>query len=160
MDLSTDTFRLFEVNMKNMRRFFAALLALIMLTVVVPMTASAEDASHVIKNIIVMIPDGAGFGQFDTADTLKRTGDNVAGARSTMTTDAIEGMTSEGLYLGNFLVGTSQTRSNSSEVTDSAAGGSAIATGHRINNDTIAQSPDAEPLVTVLEASQYAGKAT
>ena len=146
--------------MKNVRRLFAVLLAVVMLVTVIPMTASAEDTSPKIKNIIVMIPDGAGFGQFDTADTLKRTGDNVAGARSTMTTDAIDGMTSEGLYLGNFLVGTSQTRSNSSEVTDSAAGGSAIATGNRINNGSIAQSPDMKPLVTVLEASKHAGKAT
>lgn len=55
--------------------------------------------------------------------------------------------------------GLSQTASASSEITDSAAGGTAIATGTRTNNGIIALSPEGETLKTILEYAQEQGLA-
>ena len=74
--------------------------------------------------------------------------------------DAIEGEIHESLYLSSYLVGTSRTRSADSEVTDSAAGGTAIATGHRTDNHTVALTSGGAPIASLLEACQLKGMAT
>ncbi len=56
--------------------------------------------------------------------------------------------------------GWSETASADNPITDSAAGATAIATGHKTNNRMIAVSPDLIPLKTVLEYAQEQGLST
>lgn len=60
----------------------------------------------------------------------------------------------------DLLVGMVKTHSANSEVTDSAAAGTAFATGEKTNNGMISVSPDGKELETILEASKKAGKST
>jgi len=147
-------------------RFLCVLTALTVLAALVlgwalspvgPLSASRGE----IRNIIVMIPDGGGFGSFDMAEAVKRSSLGIPGMSTTITTDAIAGKRVEGLYLSGYLVGTSVTYSADNPVTDSAAGGTAIATGKKTRNDVVALSPDnGAPMVSLLEACGLAGKAT
>ncbi len=52
------------------------------------------------------------------------------------------------------------TQSTSSLITDSAAAGTALATGEKTNNGVIGMSPDGKKLTTLLESAQKEGKAT
>ncbi len=52
------------------------------------------------------------------------------------------------------------TQSTDSLITDSAAAGTALATGEKTNNGVIALSPDGKKLTTLLEGAQKQGKAT
>ncbi len=52
------------------------------------------------------------------------------------------------------VVGWSRTASADNAITDSAAGGTAIATGVKTNNGMIGQDPDGNPLTTILERAQ------
>ena len=90
------------------------------------------------RNVILMIPDGCG----PAAVTLAR---RVAGRP---------------LALDSLLVGAVQTHSADSDVTDSAAGGTAYATGVKTRNRTLGVDPDGRPLGTLLEAAQARGLAT
>lgn len=56
--------------------------------------------------------------------------------------------------------GSLSTKSANSEITDSAAAGTALATGHKTNNGMIAVLPDGRLLKTILEACRDAGKST
>lgn len=141
------------------QRFLAALLLFALLCAVLPMQVGAAPTATV-KNIIVMVPDGGGFGNFDLADAVKRAGTGVKGQRTAITTDAIDGETHEGLYLSDYFVGTSRTRSANSAVTDSAAGGTAISSGYRTNNGCVGLDPNGVPRPSLLELAQAAGKAT
>lgn len=55
-------------------------------------------------------------------------------------------------------VGISKTYSLNSRVTDSAAGGTAIAAGHKTNNSMLGMLPDGTKLESVAEAAKEAGK--
>lgn len=144
-------------------RFYRILSILLVITTVISVLSSgisfAADIERV-KNIIVMIPDGAGFGSFDLAEAVKKSGKGLAGLTTPITTDTITGKKVTGLYLSDYLVGTSKTYSSNSAVTDSAAGGTAIATGYKTNNGAIAITPKGKgsPIASLLEASQIAGK--
>ena len=143
----------------KLRHLGTLLLALALVFSLFAPLCAAEPAAQ-IKNIIVMIPDGGGFGNCDLAEALKLSGGSVPGQRTAVTTDAIEGEIHESLYLSSYLVGTSRTRSADSEVTDSAAGGTAIATGHRTDNHTVALTSGGAPIASLLEACQLKGMAT
>jgi alkaline phosphatase len=43
-------------------------------------------------------------------------------------------------------------------VTDSAAAASAMATGHKVNNDSVSVTPDGKPVGTIMDAAKAAGK--
>lgn len=58
------------------------------------------------------------------------------------------------------VVGLVTTHSANALVTDSAAAGTALATGTKTNNGTIALSPDGQRLTTALEVAEAGGKAT
>ncbi|MDR6227001.1 alkaline phosphatase [Desmospora profundinema] len=60
----------------------------------------------------------------------------------------------------NMLVGMMKTDSNSSKVTDSAAAGTAMATGVKTDNGKISVDPQGQELQTILEASIEAGKSS
>ncbi|MBB6462615.1 alkaline phosphatase [Flammeovirga kamogawensis] len=91
------------------------------------------------KNIIVMISDGTGTSQFFTAIAANN---NQA---------YIEQMP---------ITGFSKTASKNKFTTDSAAGGSAIATGHKSNNGEIGLDENGQPAKTLLEMCDEQGKST
>ena len=93
-----------------------------------------------VKNVIFMIGDGMGLEQLSTAWIVNNRHLNI--------TD-------------NFpYVGLQWTYSASKLVTDSAAAGTALATGSKTNNGMIAMSPDGQPLETLSEYAKSKGKKT
>lgn len=106
---------------------------------------------HQIKNIIYMIPDGGGYASYDIAKAVKEAGGvNYAGTKQT----------SNKMYLDNYFAGSIHTRSNNAEVTDSAAAGTALATGNKTNNDYTGVDANSAPMANILELCQLEGKAT
>ncbi|RDU37740.1 alkaline phosphatase [Neobacillus piezotolerans] len=91
-----------------------------------------------VKNVIFLIPDGFSASYATNYRWFK-------GKESQM--DSI-------------LVGMHRTYSADTEVTDSAAAGTAMATGIKTNNGMISTSPDGKKLTTILEAAEASGKAT
>ncbi|MBD3107635.1 alkaline phosphatase [Bacillus sp. AGMB 02131] len=66
----------------------------------------------------------------------------------------------EETLLDSMLVGMHRNYSANSEVTDSAAAATAMATGVKTNNGMISTSPDGKGLKTILEAAKEIGKST
>lgn len=65
------------------------------------------------------------------------------------------------LFLENFKhVGFSKTQSADSYITDSAAGGTALSTGHKTNNGAIGVDAQNKPVKTILEEAEEKGLAT
>ncbi len=94
-------------------------------------------AQQLPRNVIVMIGDGMGVSQLSAHH-----------------------LSDENSVFGRFPVaGFSMTQSASHFVTESAAGGTALATGYRTRNDVIALSPDGDTLRTLLEFARAQGKA-
>ncbi|MDY6984923.1 MAG: alkaline phosphatase [Candidatus Thermoplasmatota archaeon] len=116
--------------MKSVIVFIAVLLALSFVTV------RAESSEP--KNVIFMIGDGMGVNHI----TLTRTVDGE-------------------LNMDKFPYGgIVTTHSMNSLITDSAAAGTALATGYKTNNGIISQTPDGKKLKTSLETAKEAGKST
>jgi len=101
-------------------------------------TSAPPDATARPRNLILMIPDGCG----PAAITLARL---VSGRP---------------LVLDSLLVGAVETHSADSHVTDSAAGGTAYATGVKTSNRMVGVDPEGRPLGTLVEAAQARGMAT
>ncbi|CEG28900.1 alkaline phosphatase [Bacillus sp. B-jedd] len=91
-----------------------------------------------VKNVIFLIPDGFSASYATNYRWFK-------GKESQM---------------DQILVGMHRTYSADSEVTDSAAAGTAMATGVKTNNGMISTSPDGKKLKTILETVEEKGKAT
>jgi len=138
----------------NHRLFRAAFVGLLLsaLTVVTATaqqatTSAASSASAASDerptNIILLIPDG--FGP----------------ASATMARDYLrkyEGI--RALALDSIQTGSVRTFSTSSRVTDSAAGATAFATGHKTYNGAIAVDTLKQPVATILQAANRRGMAT
>jgi alkaline phosphatase len=91
------------------------------------------------KNVILMIGDGMGIAQIYAGMTANR----------------------GNLFLNNFRhVGFSKTYSANRYVTDSGAGGTAIATGHKTNNSSIGVDSVNRPVSSIIETAQANGMAT
>ena len=103
-------------------------------------TAAVEGkpAEEVPANIVLLIGDGMGVGQV-TAARIEHGSLHM-----------------ERLPVGGLLT----TFASNRLVTDSAASGTAFATGHKTYNGAISVSPDKEPLKTVLEYAEERGLAT
>ena len=95
------------------------------------------------KNVILMIPDGFGPASATLARDYLR---------------EYEGVTE--LALDSLQTGSVRTFSTSSRVTDSAAGATAYATGHKTYNGAIAVDSTKQPLGTILQAAERRGLAT
>ena len=91
------------------------------------------------KNVIFMIGDGMGLNQL------------YAGMTANGGTLSIERCTHTGL---------AKTYSANSYITDSAAGGTALATGNKTNNGMIGMDADSVAVKSVLEFAEEAGRAT
>ncbi|WP_051404956.1 alkaline phosphatase [Bacillus cihuensis] len=90
------------------------------------------------KNVIFMVPDGYSASYATNYRLYK--GEETA--------------------LDSMLVGMHRTYSANTEITDSAAAGTAMATGVKTNNGMISTAPDGTELKTILEASEEKGKAS
>lgn len=114
-----------------------------------PKQVSAEEQS---KNLIVLIGDGMGLPQI----TLTRLYSQLY-------------LEKDRLFIDDYLVGTNSTRADRNDesgesgiVTDSAASGTAFATGNKTYNGAISVTNEevARPVGSVLEAAKEAGKST
>lgn len=95
------------------------------------------------KNVILLIPDGFG----PASVTFARDYVRAVERRPVLVFDTL-------------LVGTARTASLNSRVTDSAAAGTALATGYKTKNGHVAVSPNGDALLTVLEAAESLDMAT
>lgn len=122
------------------RRGLALLLAAALAAAAAPRARAADAAPDTTRprNVILLIPDGCG----PAAIGLGR----MVAARP--------------LSLDSILVGAIQTRSASSRVTDSAAGGSAMATGVKVPNGAIGTDSDGRPVGNLVEAAAARGIVT
>lgn len=91
------------------------------------------------KNIIFMVGDGMGVAQVYTS---------------------IVAMQGKSNFERFSYIGFSKTYSYSDYTTDSGAGGSALFTGTKVKNKSIAMTPDGKPLTTLLEKAQQNGLGT
>ncbi len=125
--------RFSEGTLKPYRRIpiFILLLALL---------AVSAQAGQAPRNVILMIGDGMGFAQ-------------IAMARLSL--DSGKALRMDSMNR----VGMAKTQSANALVTDSAAAGTALATGFKTNNGMISVLPDGAPVETILEAAQKLGKA-
>lgn len=97
------------------------------------------------KNIIIMIGDGMGRAALDAAEIIH--GDSLHESILSMRHMPV--------------AGSSQTYSDTDQFTDSAAGATAIATGYKTSESTVAMSfDDAEEYKTLLEIAAEKGKST
>lgn len=104
---------------------------------IVSVAAPAQDAE--VRNIIFLIGDGMGLEQVSCAWVLNHGKLNL------------DNMTSTGL---------SRTYSASDLITDSAAGGTALAVGEKTANSHVGCTPSAEPLYSMLDKALKLGKKT
>ena len=93
------------------------------------------------KNVILVIGDGMGY------EHVKAASYYLSGAEGNLRFEPY------------YKCGVT-TRSLNSSVTDSAAAATALATGHKVNNGVISQSPTGAPYETILEAAKSLGKRT
>jgi len=91
------------------------------------------------KNVIYLIGDGMGFG---AVSSLLLSEDSVTGFEQAP------------------VIGLSETCSANNYVTDSAAGGTALATGTRTNNGYVGADPEGNQLTSILREAQEMGKST
>lgn len=98
------------------------------------------------KNVIFMVTDGMGPASLSLARSFKQFRDELS--------------MEDVLQLDQHLVGSSRTRSNSSLITDSAAGATAFSCGLKSYNGAIGVSSDSEPCGTILEALKLQGYMT
>lgn len=90
------------------------------------------------KNVILMIPDGMGISYLTATRIYK----------------------GEELSFERYVKGLMKTYSADTNITDSAAAGTAMATGFKTNNGIIAVTPDGKRPDSILDAARESGKAT
>lgn len=100
---------------------------------------NCTDNEPKVKNVIYLIGDGMGFG---AVSSLLLSEDAVTGFEQAP------------------VIGLSETCSADNYVTDSAAGGTALATGTRTNNGYVGADPEGNQLTSVLRKAQDMGKKT
>ncbi|MGN6494531.1 MAG: alkaline phosphatase [Agriterribacter sp.] len=93
-------------------------------------TYAVDGSNKPVKNIILMIGDGTGLAQWYAGYTGNKARLNVFNMRR---------------------IGLSLTRSADSYITDSGAGGTAMATGNKTNNAFISVLPDSTPVPSIPE---------
>ena len=119
--------------MRKTTLFSVAILALMLVT------SCCNNSQPKVKNVIYLIGDGMGFG---AVTSLLLSEDEVTGFEQAP------------------VIGLSETCSANNYVTDSAAGGTALATGTRTNNGFVGADPDGNQLTSVLRKAQAMGKKT
>ncbi|TAQ90265.1 hypothetical protein B7494_g1428 [Chlorociboria aeruginascens] len=125
--------------------------AVIVLAVLLSRSPSREEGKPIPKpggkkNLIFMVSDGMGPATLSLSRSFRQ-------FQSGLPYDDV-------LVLDQYLIGSSRTRSNSSLITDSAAGATAFGCGMKTYNGAIAMLPDHTPCGTVLEAAKKMGYMT
>ena len=126
--------------MKIKRSLFLAMVAAALFLPVALVWADAP------RNVILMIGDGMGFEQV-----------KAAGLYATGRTG---GLPFERYHRGEMTTHSLDSHLSKSKATDSAAAGTAMATGRKTNSRIVSQTPDGEDLETVLEYAKKQGKWT
>lgn len=130
-----------------------------------------------VKNVIFMIADGGGYDNFTLANKVKQTmqaqGINtLSGAKTQITSDSLAGLGKNnvsGLYLNELLVGSANTlltvnhgyiADYKSYITDSAAAGTALATGYKTQYTFLGLDEKEKPKASITELARMNGMAT
>lgn len=106
---------------------------------------NAPPAARTPKNVIILFADGAASTQWD----FGRHSSKLLRQQPFVTTDVL-------FNLGT--VGLMATGSHNAYITDSAAAGSAMSTGTKVNNGAVAVTPDGKPAQTLMERAKTQGK--
>ena len=139
--------------MKNLKNRIFSLICCVAVSLSF-VTLPVKAAEPKIKNVIYLMPDGGGYGQYDFANRFRELGgfDETKYSTATKRTDGKE------MFVKDYLAGSIRTRSASAEITDSAAGGTAESSGYRTNNGYLGVTPNKVPRATILEAAQELAK--
>ena len=130
-----------------------------------------------VKNVIFMIADGGGYDNFTLAHKVKQTMqaqgiDRLNGAKTQITGNALAGLgveNTDGLYLNQLLVGSANTlltvnhgavTNYKSYLTDSAAAGTALATGYKTQYTFLGLDEKEKPKASITELSRMNGMST
>lgn len=118
-------------------------------------SVNADTADSKIKNIIFMIPDGGGMTAFNMSDAVKQAGgfDRTKYPNATIVDKGP-------MTIKEYWVGAEKTNNALNRLTDSAAAGTALATGNKTLNNYIGINDNKVPVANLLEASQFVGKNT
>ena len=116
--------------------------------------ADLQAETPQIKNIIFMIPDGAGYGSYDFANDVKTAGgfDNVKFPYRTPTD-------TKPMTLRDYHAGSAVTLNIYNAMTDSAAAGTALSTGVKTINNYVGVDRRKMPRANLTEAALSVGKA-
>lgn len=108
-----------------------------------------------IKNVIFLIPDGAGYPLYDFANDVKTSGGFLKADYMYRTSTTNKPMT-----MRAHLAGSMTTLNYQGALTDSAAAGTAMATGYKTLNGRVGINHEGKPIANVLEAAQSIGMST
>lgn len=176
------------VQMQFLHKRIAALICAIVLTLSVlplagcakpsvPDTTTAQTPERTVKNVIFMIADGGGYDNFTLAgmvkeEMMRRSVSKLSGAKTQVTNNRLSelGLSAvNGLYLDAFLVGSANTllqiphgdeQDYLSYITDSAAAGTALATGQKTCYSYIGLDADGKPRASLSELARMSGMST
>jgi len=140
--------------MKNLKYKIFSLIYCVAVTLSF-VTLPTQAAEPTIKNVIYLMPDGGGYGQYDFANYFRQQGGFDEAVLPTATKRDTAPM-----FVEDYLAGSIKTYSASAEITDSAAGGTAESSGYKTNNGYLGVTPEKIPRATILEAAQELGKRT
>ena len=125
--------------MKRIHLLLLVLVSFLFSQCVSAQKSRVQEDSPSVKNVIVMIGDGMGVSQVYAGMTANKGSLHLEKSQ---------------------FVGLSKTYSASGYITDSAAGGTAIATGTKTNNGAIGVDPDGNPVKSILEYAAENGLST
>ena len=131
--------------MKTNRSIILSISAIAVILIGIALLFPVKEQKPVPKNVIYLIGDGMGFGQISTL----------------IMEHAVNGEAYAATQLNRIQhIGLATTYSANSKVTDSAAGGTALATGEKTNNGTVGLNPSGDTLTSVLADAREMGKST
>ena len=137
-----------------MKKLLSLMLMIVILVGSFPCAFAAESAGE-IKNIIYLIPDGGGYGPYDFANMVK-----IAGGFDVTKFPTKTPTTTDPMTMRSYLAGSMTTDCITGAVTDSAAAGTAMATGIKTINGFVGINKDMIPVANLVEAAESVGKAT
>jgi alkaline phosphatase len=133
------------MDMKTQRRFFLCIFTVVAFVAITACANASSQDQTAPRNIIYLIGDGMGYGQVSTL----------------IMENAVNKEKYEPSQINRIKhMGMATTYSASSKVTDSAAGGTALATGEKTNNGTVGLNPQGDTLTSVLVEAAAMGKST
>ena len=143
-----------------MKKLLSLMLSIAIIVLSIPYAFASESANEggnvsQIKNIIYLIPDGGGYALYDFANMVKEAGGFNAEKFPNKT------HTDKGpMNMKTQLAGSMTTACVTGAVTDSAAAGTAMATGYKTTNGYVGIDKSGIPMANLVEAAESVGKAT